>query len=167
MLELAPGTGIWTSRLVQTATSVTAVDAASEMLAINRAKVASSRVLYIQADLFAWQSTRVYDGIFCGFWLSHVPLERLDPFLSSIAAMLRPGGKFFFADSQPEDSQQTPASQANSQLTRRRLNDGQTFEIVKNFYDPQELTARFAHSGLEVEVQKAADLFIYGAGRRR
>src|SRR5918998_3475950 len=39
VLELAPGTGIWTERLARTARTITAVDASPEMLAINRAKV--------------------------------------------------------------------------------------------------------------------------------
>src|SRR4029079_15409653 len=35
VLELAPGTGIWTERIVQTARAVTAIDASEEMVAIN------------------------------------------------------------------------------------------------------------------------------------
>src|SRR5690349_24212571 len=35
LLELAPGTGIWTERLLRTASSITAVDASGEMVAIN------------------------------------------------------------------------------------------------------------------------------------
>src|SRR3954453_2655192 len=37
VLELAPGTGIWTERIVRAARSVTAVDASPEMVEINRA----------------------------------------------------------------------------------------------------------------------------------
>jgi SAM-dependent methyltransferase len=51
VLELAPGTGIWTERLVRTATTVTAVDASPEMIEINRAKVASERVFYVLAGV--------------------------------------------------------------------------------------------------------------------
>src|SRR4051794_6593058 len=35
VLELAPGTGIWTERIAGRATTVTAVDASPEMIAIN------------------------------------------------------------------------------------------------------------------------------------
>src|SRR5579859_2533287 len=55
VLELAPGTGIWTEQLLQTAATITAVDASPEMIEINRARVASERVSYVQADLFSWQ----------------------------------------------------------------------------------------------------------------
>ena len=57
VLELAPGTGIWTEHFLKTATSVTAVDASPEMIAMNQARVADPRVSYVQADLFTWQPT--------------------------------------------------------------------------------------------------------------
>src|SRR5688500_5739131 len=41
VLELAAGTGNWTAELAPRATSVTAVDASPETLAVNAAKVAS------------------------------------------------------------------------------------------------------------------------------
>src|SRR5919202_1075826 len=46
VLELAPGTGIWTERLLHSARSITAVDASPEMVAINRARLGSERVSY-------------------------------------------------------------------------------------------------------------------------
>ncbi len=170
VLELAPGTGIWTEMLVRTAATVTAVDASAEMMEVNRAKVASERVTYLQADLFSWQPERTYDAVFFGFFISHVPLERLDGFLASVAAMLRPGGKVFFVDGQREPSStavnhQLPAQ--DSQVMIRKLNDGRAFEIVKNFYDPTELAARCARAGLAVDVRETATYFLYGTGTRR
>jgi len=54
ILELAGGTGIWTEKLLGYADRLTVVDASSEMLAINAKRVGSTRVRYLQADLFAW-----------------------------------------------------------------------------------------------------------------
>lgn len=169
VLELAPGTGIWTEKLVRTATSITAVDASMEMIAVNRAKVASERITYLQADLFSWRPERTYDGVFFGFFISHVPLERLDSFLASVAAMLHPGGKVFFVDGRREPSStaidhELPTQ--DSQVMMRKLNDGRTFEIVKNFYDPIELAARCKRAGLDVEVRETANYFLYGTGTR-
>src|SRR5579859_689537 len=169
VLELAPGTGIWTERLVRTASSVTAVDASPEMIEINRAKVASDRVTYLLADLFSWRPERAYDAVFFGFWLSHVPLERVDDFLHSVAAMLRPGGNVFFVDSQRQPSgtavnDQLPAP--DSQVTTRTLNDGRSFDIVKNFYDPADLAARCSRAGLDLTVRNTASYFLYGYGVR-
>ncbi len=169
VLELAPGTGIWTERLVRTAATITAVDASPEMVEINRAKVASERVSYVLADLFSWRPARLYDAVFFGFWLSHVPRERLDGFLASVATMLHPGGKIFFVDSRREPTStaidhQLPVEQ--SQTMTRKLNDGRAFEIVKNFYDPPNLAERCIRAGFEIEVRETATYFLYGYGTR-
>ncbi|HST55196.1 MAG TPA: methyltransferase domain-containing protein [Solirubrobacteraceae bacterium] len=50
VLELACGTGLWTERLAAHADSVTAVDAASEMIEINRARMAEVAAESARAD---------------------------------------------------------------------------------------------------------------------
>ena len=170
VLELAPGTGIWTERLVRTATTITAVDASPEMIEINRAKVSSDRVSYLLADLFTWRPERTYDAVFFSFWISHVPLERLDNFLLSVASMLRPNGKVFFIDSRREPTstaanQQLPDQE--SQVMTRILNDGRAYEIVKNFYDPVDLAARCTRAGFDITIRETATYFLYGYGTRR
>lgn len=170
VLELAPGTGIWTERLLKMATSVTAVDASPEMIAINRARVRSERVAYVQADLFTWRPEYLYDAVFFGFWISHVPLERLDDFLASVAAMLRPGGKIFFVDGRREPDSTAVNHQLpeqDSQVMIRKLNDGRAFEIVKNFSDPAKLTAQCQRAGFEINVRETATYFLYASGTRR
>jgi SAM-dependent methyltransferase len=171
VLELAPGTGIWTERLAATARSITAVDAAQEMLALNRARLgaAASRVHYVQADLFAWQPDRAYDAVCFSFWISHVPLDRLPAFLATVARALRPGGAVLFVDGQRESSSTAPDHSLPAdgvQTMTRRLNDGREFQIVKNFYDPAWLAERCAEAGLDVDVRLTPTYFIYGLGHR-
>lgn len=170
VLELAPGTGIWTDRLARTARTITAVDASPEMVAINRAKVGSERVSYVLADLFAWRPERRYDAVCFGFWLSHVPLERLDAFLGTVADALKPGGALFFVDNRREPdstARDQTLPETGEQLMTRKLNDGRTYQIVKNFYEPAALAARCAAHGLDVAVHETPTFFIYGAGTRR
>lgn len=170
VLELAPGTGIWTQRLVRTANTVTAVDASPEMIEINRAKVSADSVSYVLADLFAWQPERVYDAVFFGFWLSHVPLERLDGFFSAVTTMLRPGGKVFFVDNCREPTSTAVDHQLpeqGSQIMVRTLNNGQNFQIVKNFYDPTDLATRCTRAGLDITIKQTATYFLYGYGTRQ
>ena len=169
VLELAPGTGIWTERLLRTAKSITAVDASPEMVALNRARVASDQVSYILADLFTWRPERTYDAVFFGFWLSHVPVERLDAFLGMVAAALRPEGKLFFVDGRREPTSTAADHRLpdpGSQVMTRRLNDGREFQIVKIFYEPAALEARCAAVGLDVVVRETETYFMYGLGRR-
>lgn len=172
VLELAPGTGIWTERIARTASTITAVDASPEMVAINRVKLgpAADRVTYHLADLFAWQPDREYDACCFGFWISHVPLERLDAFLATVAQALRPGGKLFFVDGRREPTSTAANHQlpdAGEQVMTRKLNDGRAFQIVKNFFDPAALAARCAAAGLDVDVRETATYFMYGVGTKR
>src|SRR5215467_12164323 len=165
VLELAAGTGIWTQQLLRSASTVTAVDASLEMLAINQAKVASPRVTYILADLFSWQPERVYDALFFGFWLSHVPREQLDAFLHSCWTWLRPGGKMFFVDDMggPMLAPDT-SSRPGRQIETRNLNDGRSFQIVKNYYEAPDLVAACVRAGFDMVIRQTATCLQYGFG---
>jgi len=167
VLELAAGTGIWTQQLLRSASTVTAVDASPEMLAINQAKVASPRVTYVLADLFSWQPERVYDALFFGFWISHVPREQLDAFLRSCWTWLRPGGKMFFVDetSCPTTAPDQPVRQ-DRQIEARTLRDGRSFEIVKNYYEAPDLLAPCVRAGFDMTIRQAATSFLSGFGTR-
>ena len=58
VLELACGPGTWTRQLLRHASSVTAVDASPEMLAIAATRVpGGAPVRFVQADLFTWNPT--------------------------------------------------------------------------------------------------------------
>ena len=165
ILELACGTGWWTEELVQYGDSLTAVDASPEVLELNRARLPSADIRYVQADLFNWTPELKYDTVFFSFWLSHVPPERFEEFWETIKACLNPGGRVFFID-----SRHTPAGTARDQVlgstdettTTRRLDDGRTFDIVKVFYEPERLAADLAALGWQSSVQQTAAFFIYG-----
>ena len=104
IVELACGTGIWTEYLLRFGGQITAVDAAPEVIALNRERTKSSTVRYLQADLFNWQPDKKYDVVFFAFWLSHVPPERFDGFWQVVAKSLKPGGRVFVIDSRFEQT---------------------------------------------------------------
>jgi SAM-dependent methyltransferase len=170
VLELAPGTGIWTERILPYAMSIAAVDASPEMVAINRARVGDERVRYEIADLFGWQPTRRFDAVVFCFWISHVPLERHPAFWTTVAQALKPGGKLFFLDGRREPTSTAANHQLpeeGAQVMTRELNDGRRFEIVKNFYDPAWLAAQCEAVGLDVAVHETPTYFLYGMGTRK
>ncbi|HET9015304.1 MAG TPA: class I SAM-dependent methyltransferase [Thermomicrobiaceae bacterium] len=169
-LELAGGTGIWTAELARLADRVTVVDASTEMIAINRARVASDRVSYVAADLFAWEPARTYDLVFFGFWLSHVPPERLDEFLARVARATQPGGRLFLVDSRPEPTSTTadqPLPGRGATTMTRRLNDGRTYTIVKVFYEPATLEAVLGRHGFDARAWATERYFVYASATRR
>ena len=166
VLELACGTGNWTLPLAHSVPRVTALDGSAEMLTINRARVRSPRVRYLQADLFAWEPDEVYDGVVFCFWVSHVPPDRLAPFLRKVRRALSEGGWLFFADSRRDPwstSADQPLPEKRQPWLTRRLNNGRDYQIVKLFYEPAELEAHFHAHGLPVEVRETERFFIYGS----
>ncbi len=168
ILELACGTGIWTERLVKYAKKTTAVDVSSEMLEINRRRVNDSRVEYIKADLFSWRPTELYDYVFFGFWLSHVPSSYFEKYWSMIHRSLKPNGKVFFIDSRftQESTARNHAPLERSGQSVRKLNDGREFSIVKLFYKPADLAKKLSELGWNAEIKTTEQFFIYGCVSR-
>jgi SAM-dependent methyltransferase len=172
VLELACGTGLWTRHLVAHADHVTAVDGATEVLELNRARTEAlgASVTYVEADLFTWEPPRhAFDDCVFAFWLSHVPEERFAPFWTIVSGALRSGGRVLFID-----SERAPRSKArdhtmpaeDSPIEQRRLNDGREFEIVKRYYEPAALVGQLAELGWQSEVHSTGEFFIYGIATR-
>ena len=162
VLELACGTGVWTQQLLRHATSVTAVDAAPEMLARARARVGDGRARFIQANLFEWAPTAKYDFVFFGFWLSHVPLDRFDEFWALVRTCLKPEGRVFFVDDNARKPEELIYGKASS-VIQRRLKDGTAHHAVKVPHKPAELEIRLRRLGWLIQVTPIWGPFYYGA----
>jgi len=168
VLEFACGTGLFTRLLAPRVERLTALDASPEVLTINRKRVASSKVEYVEADLFAWEPLERYDAVFFSFWLSHVPEERFDAFWAKVRAALAKYGSVYLIDSafDPTSTAKDHAvPERESGVVTRRLNDGREFRIVKLFYEPAVLNARLSRLGFASLVRQTARYFLYGEAR--
>jgi ubiquinone/menaquinone biosynthesis C-methylase UbiE len=174
VLELACGTGLWTTELARHANAITAVDASPEVLEINRSRLRDADpetpINYVRADLFDWRPERRYDTVFFGFWLSHVPPDRFAAFWDLVRSALGPGGRVFFVDSLrtetlAEKERLDRATRGNTTL--RRLNDGREFRIIKIFYEPDGLAARLDEMGWNICVRTTENYLLYGFGEPR
>lgn len=164
-LELACGTGIWTQELLHVSDSIVAVDGAQEMLEVNRAKLGSPKVQYQEADLFNWKPEATYDLVFFGFWLSHVPSYHLDAFLAEAARAVEPGGRLVIVD-EPGGGRHASGPAENNAEQTRTLQNGNTFRIVKIYYDVNQLKEKLRGLGFgEVEAW-VGDYFFYLNGIR-
>lgn len=166
VLELAGGTGWWTARLARTAGHLTVVDASSETLDLNRARVGRSDVDYVVADLFRWQPTRTYDAVFFSFWLSHVPRTRFAAFWSLVRSCLAPGGRVFLVDnrndrSSADEIEDPYVLRSGADLDLRRLHDGSRYQVVEIFYEPEELQTLLGEQGWTATLD-ATRWFIFG-----
>ncbi|HEX5166296.1 MAG TPA: class I SAM-dependent methyltransferase [Thermomicrobiales bacterium] len=174
ILELAGGTGIWTEWLASRARHITVLDGSLEMIAINSVRLEAGgyrgKADYHQVNLFDWQPERQYDGLFMGYFISHVPTAMMDSFLATVASALKPGGVIGLLDGRRETrstSSDQPPPGPESDLTMRRLNDGRRFQIVKRFDEPAPLTAALARQGIDADVRTTAIHFLYATGHKQ
>jgi SAM-dependent methyltransferase len=167
IVELAAGTGWW-SPLLASRGELSLYDASPAALERARERLVAHNLRAHLHVRDAWaEPDRAVDGLFLGFWLSHVPRERLGEFLALARRWLKPDGRLAFIDSLSD-----PASSAADHpepakdLSLRRLADGREFTIVKIYYTPDELTAALARAGFEdVEVTTTGRFFLMASAR--
>jgi SAM-dependent methyltransferase len=165
VLELACGTGLWTSRLAAHATHVTALDSSAEALEIARGKVPAANVDYVHADLFAWEPEHTYDVCFFSFWLSHVPKERWQSFWGKVRGALAPHGRVYVLDSARSSrasARDHTLQDAGEEMMLRRLADGREYHIVKHWFQADPLQLHLAELGWSAHLQTTREFFVYG-----
>ena len=165
IVELAAGTGWW-SPLLASKGELWLYDAAEAPLDRARDRLLAHRLrAHIHVRDIWEEPDRQVDGVFCGFWLSHVERERTAEFLALVRRWLKPGGTFAFIDSLPD-----PASGASDNPTPsddrsvRRLDDGREFTIVKVYREPSELEAALREAGFrDIAVRTTGRFFVLGS----
>jgi 2-polyprenyl-3-methyl-5-hydroxy-6-metoxy-1,4-benzoquinol methylase len=164
-LEIACGTGLWTEALAGSAGAVTAIDAAPEAVEIARERVRSANVRFEVADVFSWAPGTRFDVIFFSAWLSHVPADRFAGFWRSVEGLLAEGGRVLFIDEHVDEREKETYVAGRDDIVERRLNDGSTFRVVKNFVDPPRLEARLRELGWDCEIRRDGDDWVRGEAR--
>lgn len=167
IVELAAGTGWWSTLLASKGT-LSLYDAAPATLERARERLVAHGLrahLHVR-DVWA-EPDRQVDGLFAGFWLSHVPEARLAEFLGLVRRWLRPGGTFALIDSLPD-----PQSGAVDQLppagghATRRLADGREFTVVKVVRDAPAMAGALEAAGFTaVEATTTGRFFVLASGR--
>ena len=168
IVELAAGTGWWSPSLARRG-QLTLVDATAETLEVARARLAalSLPAEFQVRDVWA-EPDRSADGLFAGFWVSHVDRTRLVDFFKLASRWLAPGGLFAFIDSRRDpESRAADHCPPEDEVQIRRLEDGSTFRVRKVFYEPAELEGALEHAGfVDIDVRTTDRFFVLGAARR-
>ena len=145
ILEIACGTGYWTRFLAPVAASIVAIDSAEETLRIARERAAFANVTFALGDAYAPnQAGGPFNAAFAGFWFSHVPRERLAEFLRVLHSTLEPGAKVVFLDNRFVEGSSSAIAERDEHgntYQLRKLNDGSTHRVLKNFPSEAELHA--------------------------
>jgi demethylmenaquinone methyltransferase/2-methoxy-6-polyprenyl-1,4-benzoquinol methylase len=169
IVELAAGTGWWSTLLAQKAVhgGLWLYDAVPEPLDKARDRLVAHNLAAHIHVRDAWEEPdRQVDGLFCGFWLSHVPRQRLADFLALCHRWLKPGGTFAFIDSRRDpDSGATDHPAPDDDRSLRRLADGREFAIPKVYWQPAELEVALATAGFtDTHVSTTSRFFLLGRG---
>ena len=167
IVELAAGTGWWSPLLAQKG-ELSLYDINAEPLDIARGRLVAHGLRAHIHVRDAWQEPdRQVDGVFCGFWLSHVPRGRLSEFLGLVARWLRAGGRFAFLDERAGTAAPDPAADPETGITVRRLGDDKEFRIPKVYYAPAELETALRDAGFDrSEVRETERYFLMGTALR-
>ena len=162
VLEIACGTGLWTEALAGWADTVTAMDAAPEMVAIARDRVRLANVSFEVAGVFSWDPATRFDVIFFSAWLSHVPVTRFGQFWQLLGTWLAGNGRVLFIDEHVDERGKETYIAGCDEVVERQLCDGSTFRVIKNFVDPEELELQLRRLGWDCTIRRVSARWIYG-----
>lgn len=154
VLEIACGTGFWTEVLARSARTVLAIDVSTEVLAVARSKGLGNHVEFRLGDAYAPPAGGAFRGGLAAFWWSHVPRSEVRRFVINLGRSLAPGAQVVCLDNIYVEGNSTPISRTDAcgdTYQVRRLEDGSTHEVRKNF--PTEVELRAAVAGLSAEVR--------------
>jgi ubiquinone/menaquinone biosynthesis C-methylase UbiE len=155
ILEVAAGTGYWTEAAATVAKAIVATDYNPEMLAIAAKRSLGPHVQLHVADAFALpEFASTFDVGMAHMWWSHVGRERRQEFLSHFASRLQPGAVILMIDQIPGQGRDPVSRQDEwgNRFTLRTLQNGATYEIIKNYPSSAELQDDFAKLCDDVEV---------------
>ncbi|GAA4838293.1 hypothetical protein GCM10023310_15040 [Paenibacillus vulneris] len=161
VLEIACGTGYWSQVIAESAERLVGVDIRPEVIQIARAKhLPSGKVTFLEGDAYHLEPIEgQFDFGLANFWFSHVPKNKIDQFLTGFHRKLAPGAKVFMADNvyvPGRGGELIVKEHSEDTYKLRELADGSKHEVLKNYYDYNELSDIFK--------PYAADLRIFIGG---
>jgi SAM-dependent methyltransferase len=133
VLEIAAGTGWWTTAIASTARRVHGIDLATGPLEVARSRTYGCETTFEIGDA---------DAAFIGFLWSHLSRDELTRHLIGLARRLPRGARVVAIDNRYVEGSSTPISRTDADgntYQQRVLSSGATHEVVKNFWDADTL----------------------------
>lgn len=136
LLEIACGTGFWTDKVAATAKSITATDINEAVLNIAQTKTYKPATVNFECrDMYSVDGI-AYDGLFGGFIWSHIRLEEVSAFVSTMNKHVEKGGTIVFMDNIYVEGSNSPITRTDARgntYQTRTLENGAQYEVLKNF----------------------------------
>jgi SAM-dependent methyltransferase len=151
VLEIACGTGYWTQYVALRAASVLATDVNEEVLELARRKrFPRGNVDFACVDIYSESDLpRQFDAGLGAFWWSHVPRQGQKRFIERFHRRLQPGAVVLFLDNRYVAGSSTPLTRTDEHgntYQTRTLDDGSSYEVLKNIPDRSELAGALGDS---------------------
>jgi len=170
ILEVAAGTGYWTEVAAPVCKAITATDPVWETLAFAAQRQLGSNVVLATADAYDLsQFSALFDAGMAHFWWSHIEKQRQLEFLSKFTTCLKPDALVLMIDQVYVEGICPPMSRCDEWHNRfelRTLQDGATYEIVKNYPSDEELKASFAQFVRDVQIMRLDHFWALSARNR-
>jgi protein-L-isoaspartate O-methyltransferase len=156
VLELACGTGYWTSVVAASADSVVAIDINPEMIALAKLRaLPADKVQFRVADAYNLpDDLGSFTAVFIGFWWSHVKREQQEKFLAHLRSKVGDVVLVLLDDVYVEGSSETVARtdlEGNTYYIGVAP-DGERYEIPKTYPSDSSLRKKLASSVREIKI---------------
>ncbi len=165
IVEIAAGTGFWTQFIAVSARSVLATDLVQETLNELTKRELPDSVTAMTADAFKLEELdRKFDGAFVGLWLSHVNIEKANDFFRSLHSVLHPGAKVVILDNTKAQCERIPiirTDEIGNTYQSRELDDGSSYEVLKNFPGEESLLEYVALFGENPKFIELEHLWLF------
>ena len=149
ILEVACGTGFWTTFLSQAAKSIIAIDNSDEVLEIAQSKQYKCPIYFLKCDAYNLPFPECsFDGSLANFWFSHIPKEKIGLFLNGFHRVLSDGARVFMADNIFIKGMggELVRGEDGDTYKIRTLESGEQYRVLKNYYSEEQIVNIFDKS---------------------
>jgi len=154
VLEIACGTGYWTESIAKTAASIYATDINESVIDIAKQKgISNDHVTFGLADMNNFNSDSKFESLFGGFIWSHILLQDLDKFLSTVNSLVSPGGTVVFMDNNFVEGSNHPIAETDKDgntFQVRKLENGTTHFVLKNFPTQEYISQKLSEIATDI-----------------
>lgn len=154
VLEIACGTGFWTSYISDVARSLLAIDVNKSVIDIALKKNFSNPAVKFEiTDFYDFRAAKKYESLFGGFIWSHIPKQDLNHFYKTVNNLASKDGRIVLMDNFYVEGSNLPITRTDGQgntFQTRSLSDGSIHEVLKNF--ATEAYFRETLSGLGTDI---------------
>ncbi|MEO7607576.1 MAG: methyltransferase domain-containing protein, partial [Saprospiraceae bacterium] len=157
VFEIACGTGYWTERIAETASSIYATDINESVLSIAKNKRYKNKVTFGLADIYKLESGKKYDNLFAGFIWSHILLQDLDLFIDKIKDLVENDGTIVIMDNNYVEGSNHAISKTDERgntYQTRKLDSGASHLVLKNFSTREFIIDKLSRIGVEISYIK-------------